>query len=142
MESVKTKIITVEVNIKAPIEKVWSYWTEPKHITKWYYASDDWHAPRAENDLHVKGKFKTRMEAKDGSVGFDFEGVYTRIEKFSAIEYSIADGRKVKIGFSDLGTKTKVVESFDPETENSPEMQKGGWQSILDNFRKYAESKS
>ena len=142
MESVKTKIITVETTIKAPIEKVWSYWTETKHITQWCYASDDWHAPHAENDLHVKGKFKTRMAAKDGSVSFDFEGIYTRIEKFIAIEYTIPDGRKVKIAFSDLGTKTKVVESFDPESENSPEMQKSGWQSILDNFKKYTESKS
>lgn len=142
MESPKAKIITVETTVKAPIEKVWSYWTEPKHITKWYYASDDWHAPHAENDLHVKGKFKTRMAAKDGSVGFDFEGIYTRIEKYSAIEYIIPDGRKVKISFSDQGAKTRVVESFDPESENPPELQKGGWQAILDNFRKYSESKS
>jgi uncharacterized protein YndB with AHSA1/START domain len=141
MESVKEKVITVETTVNAPIANIWSYWTEPKHITQWYFASDDWHAPFAENDLHVKGKFRTKMAAKDGSEGFDFTGVYTRIEKHKAIEYVIPDGRKVKISFSDLGPQTKVVESFDPENENPYEMQKGGWQSILDNFRKYAESK-
>jgi len=141
MENVKDKVITVETTVKAPIANIWSYWTEPKHITKWCFASDDWHAPHAENDLHVKGKFKTTMAAKDGSAGFDFTGVYTRIEKYKAIEYVIPDGRKVKIYFSDLGNQTKVVESFDPENENPLEMQKGGWQSILDNFRIYSESK-
>ena len=140
METVKDKIITVQSTIKAPIEKIWSYWTESKHITQWYFASDDWHAPHAENDLHVKGKFRTRMAAKDGSAGFDFEGVYTRIEKYKAIDYTIPDGRKVKISFSDLGNKTKVVESFEPEKENPVEMQKAGWQAILDNFRRYTES--
>jgi uncharacterized protein YndB with AHSA1/START domain len=141
MESVREKIISIETTIKAPIEKTWSYWTEPEHITQWCFASDDWHAPHAENDLHVKGKFTTRMEAKDGSAGFDFGGIYTRIEKYKAIEYTIGDGRKVKISFSDLGIKTRVVESFEPEQENPVEMQKGGWQAILDNFKKYSESK-
>ena len=141
METVKEKVITLETTVKAPIANIWSYWTEPKHITQWYFASDDWHAPYAENDLHVKGKFKTKMAAKDGSTGFDFTGEYTRIEKHKAIEYTIPDGRKVKISFSDLGNQTKVVESFDPENENAYDLQKGGWQAILDNFRKYAESK-
>jgi uncharacterized protein YndB with AHSA1/START domain len=141
METAKEKVITVETTVKASIANIWSYWTEPKHITQWYFASDDWHAPYAENDLHVKGKFKTKMAAKDGSAGFDFTGVYTRIEMHKAIEYTMADGRKVKIHFSDLGNHTKVEESFVPENENSYEMQKGGWQAILDNFRKYAESK-
>jgi len=133
------KQITVETVVKAPIDKTWSYWTEPKHITRWCFASDDWHAPHAENDLHVRGKFRTTMSAKDGSAGFDFEGVYTKIERLKTIEYVIADGRKVRISFSDLGSQTKVVESFDPEDENPPEMQKGGWQAILDNFRIYSE---
>ena len=141
METVKNKTITVETTVLAPIKKVWCYWTEPCHITKWCFASDDWQAPYAENDLKVKGKFKTKMAAKDGSTGFDFTGVYTRIEKHKAIEYTIPDGRKVKISFSDLGSETKVIESFDPENENPFEMQKGGWQAILDNFRKYAEAK-
>jgi uncharacterized protein YndB with AHSA1/START domain len=140
MESIKDKIISVETTVKAPIEKTWSYWTEPEHITRWCFATDDWHVPHAENDLHVKGKFLTRMAAKDGSISFDFEGVYTRIEKYKAIEYTIADGRTVKVSFSDLGTKTRVVESFVPEQLNPHDKQKGGWQAILDNFRKYSES--
>jgi len=140
MAKVQNKVITVETTVKAPLQDIWSYWTEPKHITKWYFASDDWHAPAAENDLHVRGKFRTRMEAKDGSSGFDFSGVYTRIDKHEAIEYSIADGRKVKIRFTDQGSETKVVESFEAESVHSYELQKGGWQAILDNFRKYSES--
>jgi len=139
---VKNKTITVETSVKAPLEKVWSYWTEPLHITKWYFASDDWHAPKAENDLKVDGKFKTTMAAKDGSAGFDFEGIYTKILKYETIEYVLGDGRRVNVSFSVQGTKTKVVESFNPENENPYEMQKGGWQSILDNFRKYVESKT
>jgi uncharacterized protein YndB with AHSA1/START domain len=140
METLKTKTITVETRIMAPIKKVWSFWTEPCHITKWCFASDDWHAPYAENDLRVNGKFKTKMAPKDGSAGFDFEGVYTRVIENKLIEYMIPDGRKVIITFSGHGDETNVVESFDPENENPPEMQKSGWQSILDNFRKYVES--
>lgn len=142
METVKEKTITVETTIKAPVESVWSYWTEPKHITNWYYASDDWHAPAAENDLKVNGKFKTRMAAKDGSAGFDFEGLYTKILKYKIIEYVLGDGRRVSISFSVNGSKTTVVETFNPENKNPYEMQRGGWQAILDNFRKYAESRT
>ncbi|HEX7494564.1 MAG TPA: SRPBCC family protein [Bacteroidales bacterium] len=142
METVKNNIITVETTVLAPIKKVWSYWTEPCHITKWCFASDDWQAPYAENDLRVKGNFKTKMASKDGSAGFDFEGVYTRVVRYKLIEYAIADGRKVVISFSSHKNKVKVVESFVAENENSYEMQKGGWQSILDNFRKYVESNS
>jgi uncharacterized protein YndB with AHSA1/START domain len=141
METLKEKTITVETTVKAPIEKTWGYWTEPGHITKWYYASDDWHAPQAENDLKVKGRFKTRMAAKDGSAGFDFEGVYTKVLKHKSIEYTIPDGRKVIISFSKHGNDTRIVESFDAEKVNSYELQKGGWQSILNNFKKYSESK-
>ncbi|HEX7493685.1 MAG TPA: SRPBCC domain-containing protein, partial [Bacteroidales bacterium] len=99
METVKNKIITVETTVLAPMKKVWSYWTEPCHITKWCFASDDWQAPYAENDLKVSGKFKTKMASKDGSAGFDFEGVYTRVIRHKAIEYRIPDGRKVVISF-------------------------------------------
>ncbi len=141
METSKDKIITVETRVKAPVDKIWNFWTDPKHITRWCYASDDWHAPLAENDLHVNGRFKTRMAAKDGSEGFDFEGVYTKVVKNKAIEYMIPDGRRVRIVFSDLGTETKVVESFEPEKENPYDVQRGGWQAILDNFKKYTESK-
>jgi len=140
MEREKDKIITVETTVKAPVKKIWSYWTDPKHITHWCNASDDWHTPYAENDLKVNGKFKTRMAAKDGSQGFDFEGVYTKVLKNKAIEYSMTDGRRVRITFTKLGPETRVIESFDPESENSVELQRGGWQSILDNFKKYSES--
>jgi uncharacterized protein YndB with AHSA1/START domain len=141
METLKEKTITVETTVNAPIEKIWSYWTEPDHITRWYYASEDWQAPYAENDLKVKGRFKTKMAAKDGSAGFDFEGVYTKVLKHKSIEYTIPDGRKVIISFSKLGNGTRIVESFEAEKDNSNELQKGGWQAILNNFKKYSESK-
>ena len=99
--------ITVETTIKAPVETVWKLWTEPKHITRWCNASDDWHAPYAENDLRMNGKFKTTMAAKDGSMSFDFEGVYTKIQEHKLIEYTINDDRKVKIAFSSHGNETK-----------------------------------
>ena len=133
-------IITVENTINAPVEKVWEYWTKPEHITQWNNASDDWHTPRAENDLRVGGNFVSRMEAKDGSFGFDFGGVYDAVRTNEYIEYTLGDGRKVKITFTADGNKTKVVESFEAESTNSIEMQQGGWQNILDNFKKYTEA--
>jgi len=142
METLKGKTITVETTIKAPVETVWECWTEPRHITNWYFASDDWHAPLAENDLKLNGKFKTRMAAKDGSAGFDFEGIYTKVQKFKIIGYVLGDGRRVDISFSGRGTNTTVAETFDPENKNPHELQKNGWQSILDNFRKYVEQKT
>lgn len=135
------KTITVETEVMAPVDKVWTFWSEPQHITQWCNASDDWHAPYAENDLRVGGKFKTTMAAKDGSASFDFDGVYTGVKPRKLIEYTIADGRNVKIMFSEEGDKTKIIETFETESENSHELQRGGWQSILDNFGKYAESK-
>lgn len=135
-------MITVETTVDAPAEKVWEYWTKPEHITKWSYASDDWHTPFAENDLRKGGKFSSRMEAKDGSLGFDFGGVYDEVKTNELIAYTLGDGRKVEVIFSPAGNKTKVVETFEAETENPVEMQKGGWQAIMDNFKKYAESKS
>src|SRR5258706_982812 len=140
METALKTAITVETIISAPVEKVWKYWTEPQHITKWCQASDDWHAPYAENDVRTNGKFKTTMAAKDGSASFDFEGVYTNVQLNKVIGYDIADGRKVKIVFSDQGGKTKVTETFETENINPVEMQLGGWQAILDNFRKYTEA--
>ena len=140
MKTLKEKTITVEITVKAPLERIWSYWTEPGHITKWYYASDDWHAPYAENDLKVKGRFKTKMAAKDGSAGFDFEGVYSKVLKHKSIEYTIPDGRKVIISFSKLGNNTRIVELFEAEKVNSNELQKEGWQAILNNFKRYSES--
>ncbi|HXL56821.1 MAG TPA: SRPBCC family protein [Chitinophagaceae bacterium] len=140
METQNKTIITVENTINAPAEKVWEYWTKPEHITKWNNASDDWYTPRAENDLRAGGNFVYRMEAKDGSYGFDFGGTYDAVTTNECIEYTIGDGRKVKVTFSGDGSKTKVTESFEAESVNSLEMQKAGWQSILDNFKKYIEA--
>ena len=133
-------IITVSAIVKASVKKVWQYWTEPQHIMQWNNASDDWHTPKAENDLREGGTFSTRMEAKDGSFGFDFGGVYDKIKEHELIEYTIGDGRKVKIVFSTNGNETTVVESFEAETENSIELQQGGWQAILNNFKKHVET--
>lgn len=134
------KTITVETVINAPIEKVWEFWVEPKHIVKWCFASEDWEAPRAENDLRVDGKFNTRMSARDGSSGFDFEGVYTDVRKFELLEYKIADGRTVSISFNPVAEGIKIVEVFEMEDENSEELQRSGWQAILNNFKKYVEN--
>jgi uncharacterized protein YndB with AHSA1/START domain len=136
----KSNKITVETTVQAPVNKVWEFWTEPTHITKWNNASDDWHTPIAENDLQVGGKFLTRMEAKDGSFGFDFGGVYDDVRLHEAISYTLGDGRQVKITFVSQGNDTKVIEAFDAENTNPIEMQKAGWQAILDNFKKYAEN--
>ncbi len=142
METKQRAAITVEAIVNVSIEDAWKFWSEPKHITKWCQASDDWHAPYAENDLRTNGKFKTTMAAKDGSVSFDFEGVYSNVQPLKLIEYGLADGRKVSISFSKSGNGTKVVETFDPENENPIDMQRGGWQAILDSYKKHAESSS
>lgn len=134
--------ITVEATIKAPIEKVWKCWTNPEDIKKWNNASDDWHTTHAENDLRTGGKFSSRMEAKDGSFGFDFGGVYDKVAEHEQISYTMSDGRRVNVLFSSNGNETKVSESFDPESENSLEMQQAGWQAILDNFKKYTETQA
>ncbi|MCX6780017.1 MAG: SRPBCC family protein [Candidatus Magasanikbacteria bacterium] len=129
--------ITVETSIDAPIEKIWKYWNEPEHIKNWCNASSDWWVPTASNDLQVGGKFNTRMEASDGSFGFDFGGVYTIVTPYEEIEYNMSDGRNVSIKFIKVDNGYKIIESFDPENQNPPEMQKNGWQSILENFKKY-----
>lgn len=131
---------TVEVQVHSSIEKVWDFWNKPEHITKWAFASDDWECPHAENDLKDGGKFLTRMSAKDGSATFDFTGVYTSVVPMEKIEYTIDDGRTVSISFEKIGEETtKVVEEFEMETMNSEEMQKAGWQAILENFKKHTE---
>jgi len=140
METTMKSAITVEAVVNAPVEKVWKFWSEPKHITQWCQASPDWHAPHAENDLRTHGEFKTTMAAKDGSVSFDFGGVYTNVQHNKLIEYTIGDGRKVKISFSGNGNETKVTETFEAEGENPEEMQRGGWQAILDSFKNYTEA--
>lgn len=132
--------ITIEATVNAPIEKVWTYWNEPVHITKWCSASPDWHASAAENDLRAGGKFTTTMAAKDGSFSFDFWGIYDQVQPNELIEYTMGDGRKAKIVFSKSGDTTKVVESFEPESENPREMQQGGWQAILNSFKSYTEN--
>ncbi len=134
------KTITVSATINADIDKVWKYWNEPEHIMGWAFASSDWEAPYAENDLRNGGKFKTTMAAKDKSASFDFAGVYTSVIPNKLIEYTIGDGRKVSVAFESAGMGTKITETFDPENENPPEFQKQGWQAILDNFKKYVET--
>jgi len=140
METQEKTVITIENTVNKPVEKVWEYWSKPEHIKQWNNASDDWHTTRAENDLRPGGSFLSRMEAKDGSFGFDFGGVYDDVRKNEYIEYTMGDGRKVKNNFTSQGDKTKLVINFEAETENSIEMQRGGWQAILDNFKKYTEA--
>jgi uncharacterized protein YndB with AHSA1/START domain len=133
--------ITVEAIVKAGLDAVWSAWNNPADIKQWNAASDDWHTPRAAVDLREGGKFSSRMEAKDGSAGFDFEGTYTRVVSQKLIEYAMADGRKVQVEFSKRGNETHVKETFDAESENPAEMQRQGWQAILDNFARHVEAK-
>ena len=132
--------ITVQTTVSAPVEKVWEKWTNPDDIIKCNTASEDWHTTKAENDLRAGGKFSSRMEAKDGSVGFDFWGIYDNIKNNELIEYTMGDGRKVTVSFTSDNNKTEIVETFEAEDENSEELQKTGWQSIMDSFRKYVES--
>ena len=142
MSTTNNTSITIETIVNASIEKVWNCWTEPEHIKKWNNASEDWHTPKAENNLQVGGKFLSRMEAKDGSMGFDFIGVYTDVQINKHIAYTLEDDRKVEIFFTEDGNQTKVVETFETENMNSTELQKAGWQAILDNFKKYTEAYS
>lgn len=134
------RAITVRATIAAPLEKVWKCWTNPSDIVKWNNASDDWHTPSATNDLRRGGKFTSRMEAKDGSSGFDFEGVYDEVIINEYIEYTLADDRKVKIQFILNGDQSEVIETFEAENENSVDLQRMGWQAIMDNFKKHVES--
>ena len=139
MEKISKPIITTEAVINQPVEKVWDSWTSPAHIMKWNQASDDWHAPYADNDLRVGGRFKTTMAAKDGSFSFDFTGTYTQVELYSFISYNIDDERRVEVSFKSNGDQTEVVQSFEAEDMHALEMQQGGWQAILNNFKKYTE---
>jgi uncharacterized protein YndB with AHSA1/START domain len=134
------KSITIETTVQAPVEKVWKCWNEPEHIMQWCQASDDWHAPHAENDPRTGGKFTTTMAAKDGSFSFDFGGVYDQVIEHQLIEYTMGDGRKAKVVFTPEGDATKVVETFDMEDQNPEEMQREGWKAILESFRKHTEA--
>lgn len=134
----KDKII-IQAIVSADIEKVWDYYTRPEHITKWNFANDDWQCPHASNDMRVGGKYIARMEAKDGSFGFDFEAVYDEIVGGDRFSYIMPDGREVNVNFNDADGRTEVSISFDAETENSIELQRQGWLAILNNFKKYTE---
>lgn len=131
--------ITIETLVHASLGKVWDAWNNPEDIQAWNSAQDDWHTTNSTVDLREGGKFTSRMEAKDGSAGFDFEGEYTRVEPEKAIEYRMSDGREVQVEFIEQNGGVLVRETFDAETENSPELQRAGWQAILDNFGRYVE---
>ncbi len=133
-------MIIIEIKVDAPILTVWKCWNEPAHIMEWAHASDDWHAPHSENDLREGGRFVTTMAAKDGSVEFDFGGTYTSVIPNEYIAYTMDDGRRVMVHFEEDGAGVKIIESFDPESENPIEMQREGWQSILNNFKSHVET--
>lgn len=132
--------ITINTEVALPPATVWEYWNSPEHITGWNFASEDWHCPQATNDLRVGGKLVSRMEAKDGSFGFDFEGEYTEVMPHSRIAYRLGDGRHVWVDFNATAAGTAVTCGFEAEDTNPHEMQRGGWQAILDNFKRYAEA--
>ena len=133
------KTITVETVVEAPIGKVWEAFTEAGHITQWNHASDDWHSPKAENDLKAGGRFNYRMEARDGSMGFDFTGEFTQVEPEATLAYVMDDGRQSETTFKADGNATQVTTSFEAEQTHSEELQREGWQAILNNFKRYAE---
>ncbi len=131
--------VTIEATINSPVAKTWACWTKPEHITQWNFASPDWQCPRATNDLRPGGKYAARMEAKDGSFGFDFEAIYDEVITHKKITYTMGDGRVATTSFEAVGDKTKVTTTFDAEGENPVEMQRQGWQAILNNFKSYTE---
>jgi len=133
--------ITVETVVDAPLEEVWRAWSAPEDIEQWCAASDDWHTTRASVDLRVGGGFSSRMEARDGSMGFDFAGTYTQVVPLASIEYSMEDGRVVRVEFERGAKGVKVRETFDAEAENPPEQQRQGWQAILDRFARHVEAR-
>ncbi len=136
-----TIIISTQTTINQPIAKVWECWTKPEHIVHWNFASADWHCPTAENDFRTGGKFNYQMAARDGSFSFDFWGIYSEIKEFKSIYSTLGDGRKMWIDFREDGAATHIDERFEAETENTVELQQMGWQAILDNFKKYCETK-
>lgn len=135
------KKIQITTDIHAPVERVWEHWTQPERICQWNSASEDWHCPEAENELRVGGRFRSRMEARDGSQGFDFGGTYTSVEENRGLDYVLGDGRNVRVRFEDLGEgRTRVLEEFEAESTHTEEMQRSGWQAILTNFKRHVES--
>ena len=139
MEEQNRISITVTTTVAVSPELAWAYWTEPQHITQWNQASDDWHTPSAEQDLRVGGSFSSRMESRDGKFGFDFGGVYDAVEPYRLIAYTIGDGRKVTVLFEGVHVGTKITETFEAEAENSIELQRAGWQAIMDSYKRYVE---
>lgn len=135
-----TTKVTVQATIDIDCTKAWNYYTNPEHITKWNFADSSWHCPNAENNLQVGGKYRARMEAKDGSFGFDFEAVYSELVVGEKFTFVLSDSREVSVTFHKHNNQTDVIVTFDAENQNPIEMQKDGWQAILDNFKKYAES--
>ncbi len=133
--------ITIQANVNADINTVWNKYTDPQHIIHWNFASDDWSCPSASNDLRVGGKYVARMEAKDGSFGFDLEAIYNELDPLSKIKYSFSDDREIEIFFKSNDESTDIKIIFDAETLNPLEMQREGWQAILNNFKAYAEKK-
>ena len=141
MDSAHKKKITVDAFVKTPVHVVWKLWNTPEDIVHWNNASDDWHTPSAKADVKPGGKFLYRMEVKDGSAGFDFGGVYDQVKEREFIAYTLGDERKVEIHFTSVGADTKIVETFEAENQNSIELQRTGWQTILNNFKNYAETR-
>ena len=139
MEEQNRVSITVETTVAVSPELAWAYWTEPRHITQWNQASDDWHTPSAEQDLRVGGRFSSRMESRDGKFGFDFGGIYDAVEPYRLIAYTIDDGRKVSVLFDTVRSGTQITETFEAEAENSVDLQRTGWQAILDSYKRYVE---
>jgi uncharacterized protein YndB with AHSA1/START domain len=141
MDSKIKALITVQATINAPVEKVWKCWITPEDIILWNNASEDWHTPQAQNDLRPGGKFNYRMEARDGSTGFDFWGIYDLVETQKCIKYTLGDGRKVKVTFTGHNDLTNVIETLEAEDVNTVEKQRNGWQAILDNFKRHVEAR-
>ncbi|MCM5663057.1 SRPBCC family protein [Galbibacter mesophilus] len=135
----ETKNISITTTVNASPVKVWDHWNTPEHIMQWNFASPDWHCPKAENDLKVGGKLTSRMEAKDGSFGFDFEGIYNEITPYEKISYTLLDGRQVITIFEEIDDKTKITTTFEADSQNPIEMQRDGWQAIINNFKLYTE---
>ena len=135
------RTVTVQTTVNAPMARVWECWNAPEHISGWAFASEGWEASAAENDLRVGGRFKTVMAAKDKSADFDFTGIYTAVREHERIEYDMDDGRHVKVGFQDTPEGVTLTETFEPEDENPEEVQRSGWQAILDNFKRYVETR-
>ncbi|MBR9860209.1 activator of HSP90 ATPase [bacterium] len=138
--SSQTEPIHIQALVNANASKAWEYYTSPEHITQWNFADPSWCCPTAENDLRIGGTYKARMEAVDGSMGFDFIAVYKELDPGKRFTYVMEDGRNARVEFIPEDEQTRVTVTFDPEGENPIEMQRAGWQAILNNYKSYTES--